>query len=105
MNIQLDGDVSDVQELKNDLKMKGFKIISVQTSRWIGVDEQGNPVDRGGRIDVEISDDHILKDRTADVIDIQIAMVESEKTTVDGNVQELKKEKEKHKKTVKNGKS
>lgn len=101
MNIQLDGDITDIQTLNDELKAKGLQIISINTSRWIGVDEQGHPVDRGGRVDIEVSDDHILKDKLPATFEIQIAMIESDKTTVAGNVQELKREKDKHVKPIK----
>lgn len=103
MKIQMDGEITDIQTITTELKQKGLQIISIEVSRWIGTDEQDNPIDRGGRIDIEVSDDHILKEKIHAVYDIQIAMIESEITTATGDVQELKKERDKHKKQKADG--
>ena len=58
MQIQFDGEISDVDTLKAELESKGHKIVSIKTSRWIGKDlVTGEEVDKGGRIDVEIEDE------------------------------------------------
>lgn len=63
MQIQFDGEVTDSAALKTTLEVKGIKVINITTSRWIGRDANSIPFDRGGRIDVEISDDHVLPEK------------------------------------------
>lgn len=63
MQVQFDGEITDVPALKAALEAKGIKVINIETSRWIGRDANGIPFDRGGRIDVELSDDHVLPEK------------------------------------------
>lgn len=57
MQMQFNGEIdgNDIQPLLNELKGKGHKAITITVSRWIG-----DGIDRGGRIDIEIPDDHQL---------------------------------------------
>ena len=61
MQIQFDGEITDVPVLEQELKSKGYEILSIKTSRWIGQDQNGKAIDRGGRIDIEFSNDHLLE--------------------------------------------
>ena len=65
MQIQFDGEVSDPTALIDDLQVKGYQIIAITTTRWIGRDDKGVAFDRGGRIDVEVNDDHQLPKKQA----------------------------------------
>lgn len=48
--IQFDGEIDDIEKLKQELKASGIKVLNIHRSRWKS--EQGE--DRGGRIDIEI---------------------------------------------------
>ena len=65
MQIQFDGKVADPKTLIDDLQVKGYRIIAITTTRWIGRDDKGIAFDRGGRFDVEVNDDHQLPEKQA----------------------------------------
>lgn len=51
--IQFDGEIDDIDKLKQELKIAGVEILYITRSRWRGQ----NGEDKGARIDVEIEDD------------------------------------------------
>lgn len=65
MMIQFDGEVADKKKMLDDLKLKGYDVIGVHPTRWFGVDDKNDLVDRGGRIDVEIADEFSLPAKKA----------------------------------------
>ena len=65
MQIQFDGEITDPDALITDLQAKGYQVIAIITTRWIGRDEKNIVFDRGGRFDVEVNDDHQLPKKQA----------------------------------------
>jgi len=55
MQLQFDGEASDIPTLLANLQSLGYLAISVHASRWKERDlSTGQTIDRGGRIDVEL---------------------------------------------------
>ena len=81
MQIQFDGEITDVPVLEQELKSKGYEILSIKTSRWIGQDQNGKAIDRGGRIDIEFSNDHLLEGKKPILAALEIEIAANQKVT------------------------